>query len=141
MTHSSLARRLATIMMAGFLAASAMAAERPAARVSGIVVSPFQIEDYGDGVELTVQVTFYEPAIKDGQLILKIIPEGDGPGKAQWNNEKTSQTFSLEKGSSEMTVTATINVLQKGSIAIKAQVPNDKDREAAYYWLAVDIQK
>jgi hypothetical protein len=107
------------------------------ASIRWMTVTPHMFTDVGDGAEVNLKTTFFEPAARDGEITFTIIPTTLTPGEAIFADGSTEQKLSYRRENLSVEFFTKLFVLKTGTIIIRATSAEDPQNPVDY-WMDVE---
>lgn len=126
-----------SLVIGMMIAMTVLNAQDSIASMRWMTVTPHMFTDVGDGAELNLKVTFFEPAPRDGEITFTIIPTALTPGEAIWADGSTTQKYFYRRESLSVEFFTRLLVLKTGTIMIRATSAEDPQNPVDY-WMDVE---
>jgi hypothetical protein len=127
----------AILLLLTFLTLTGGDAQEPMASIRWVTVTPHMFTDVGDGAEVNLKVTFFEPAPRDGEITFTIIPTALTPGEAIWADGSSEQKLPYRRESLSVEFFTKLLVLRTGTIMIRA-ISAEDPQNPVDYWMDVE---
>jgi hypothetical protein len=114
-----------------------MISQESIASIRWMTVTPHMFTDVGDGVEVNLKTTFFEPAPRDGEITFTIIPTTITPGEAIFADGSLEKKLAYRRESLSVEFFTKLLVLKTGTIIIRATSAEDPQNPVDY-WMDVE---